>query len=647
MQFPKLTHVVDAAYESRVALWVIRLSIFILSGIFAFLLRFEMDLNRRTELQMVTAIAAWLVLKTVVFRALAIDREFSNYASLPDLVHVVFGNIIASCFAVPFILLVTAGHFPRSVFLLDLIICTNMIAIMRLAPRFLMVRASRHTSRELKRVLIYGAGQAGITLLSEIRQNPRLAYDVVGFIDDSSKKVGMYVQRVPVLGQGVDLPDIRKKRSVQDVLIAIPSADGPMMTEILSHCHRAQMKCKTIPGLAEFIDGRALAPQIRDVAVQDLLGRAPVSLDETAIRTRLEDAVVLITGAAGSIGSELCRQIARFGPRAIVGFEIAETPLFYVDSEMRATFPGVQFHSEIGSIQNAQRLSEVMKQYSPSIVFHAAAYKHVPMMEAHLFEAVENNVLGTLNVAVAAASHGVADFVMISSDKAVRPTNVMGATKRIAEILVKTLQNGSTKFVSVRFGNVLGSNGSVVPIFKRQIAAGGPVLVTHPEMQRYFMTTPEASLLVLQAATMGHGGEIFVLDMGKPVRIVDLARNLILLSGLRPDEDIRIEFSGVRPGEKLYEELSSVGENTVATFHNKIRIFSAPSAVFDDLSPQLNEMDALCRARNAGGLLLLIKELVPEYNPSADILSKILAAKVDVSSENELFGRHRAVAMSA
>jgi FlaA1/EpsC-like NDP-sugar epimerase len=386
------------------------------------------------------------------------------------------------------------------------------------------------------------------------------------------------------------------------------------------------VECKTVPGLGDVIQERGLAGQIRDVAVEDLLGRIPVRLEEDQIRAHLEGKVVMVTGAAGSIGSELCRQIARFRPAAIVGFEIAESPLFEIDREMRQAFPAVPFHPEIGSIQNRARLDEVLRRRSPSIVYHAAAYKHVPMMEAHVFEAIENNVLGTYNVAAAAAQHGVEDFVMISSDKAVRPTNVMGATKRIAELLLLTLQNGGTKFVAVRFGNVLGSNGSVIPIFKKQIAAGGPVTVTHPEMRRFFMTIPEACQLVLQAAVIGEGGQICVLDMGEPVKIVDLARNLILLSGLRPDEDIKIEFTGMRPGEKLYEELNSMLEGTVPTAHEKIRIFVGNGMPEGDMLTWLNTLRDICEARDTGRLVVALKEIVLDYSPSTDLLKRVIAS---------------------
>jgi FlaA1/EpsC-like NDP-sugar epimerase len=379
------------------------------------------------------------------------------------------------------------------------------------------------------------------------------------------------------------------------------------------------------------IEGRTLANQIRDVNVEDLLGRNPVRLEEDQIRGTLEGKVVLVTGAAGSIGSELCRQIARFQPAGIVGFEIAESPLFEIDREMRQAFPQTPFFPEIGSIQNRTRLDEVLRQYSPSVVYHAAAYKHVPLMEAHVFEAIENNVFGTYNVAMAAAEHGVGDFVMISSDKAVRPTNIMGATKRVAELLLLALQNGRTKYVAVRFGNVLGSNGSVIPIFKKQIAAGGPVTVTHPDMRRFFMTIPEACQLVLQASTIGKGGQICVLDMGEPVKIVDLARNLILLSGLRPDEDIKIEFTGMRPGEKLYEELSTLLEDTAPTAHEKIRIFVGNGMPEGDMVTWLDCLREICQARDAGRLVVALKEIVPDYSPSTHLLKRVIDTRATPS----------------
>ncbi|MGP8253735.1 MAG: UDP-N-acetylglucosamine 4,6-dehydratase family protein [Terracidiphilus sp.] len=357
--------------------------------------------------------------------------------------------------------------------------------------------------------------------------------------------------------------------------------------------------------------------------LKSLRGCEPARLDETLIRSTIRGRVVLVTGAAGSIGAELCRQIARFSPAAIVGFEIAESPLFEIDREMQQAHPHVPFFAEIGNVQNRARLDEVFRKHRPALVYHAAAYKHVPLMEENPFEAIENNVFGTQNVARAANECGVASFILISSDKAVRPTSVMGATKRVSELLLQSLRNGGTQFIAVRFGNVLDSNGSVIPIFRKQIAAGGPVTVTHPDMRRFFMTIPEACQLVLQASAIGAGGQIFVLDMGQPVKIVDLARNLIQIAGLKPDEDIKIEFTGVRPGEKLHEELSSLLEDTAPTRHEKIRIFAGNAKPEFDTDAWLRSLSEICTARDTARLLAALRKMVIDYIPSQYLLDQI------------------------
>jgi FlaA1/EpsC-like NDP-sugar epimerase len=357
--------------------------------------------------------------------------------------------------------------------------------------------------------------------------------------------------------------------------------------------------------------------------LKSLVGREPARLDQTLIRATIEGRVVLVTGAAGSIGAELCRQIARFSPAAIVGFEIAESPLFEIDREMRQAYPDVPFFAEIGNVQNRARLDEVFRKHGPALVYHAAAYKHVPLMEENPFEAVENNVFGTLNVARAASEFGVTSFIMISTDKAVRPISVMGATKRVSELLLEWLQDGGTQFIAVRFGNVLDSNGSVIPIFKKQIAAGGPVTVTHPDMRRYFMTIPEACQLVLQASAIGVGGQIYVLNMGRPVRIVDLARNMIELAGLKPDVDIKIEFTGIRPGEKLYEELTSMLDDTVPTDHEQVRIFVGNQRPQFDIEAWLRSLKDISTARDASRLVTALSEMVIDYSPSPYLMVQI------------------------
>ena len=617
-----------SCFLTRIAICLFQCSLFAISGAVAFLLRFDFSLPDRDLVYLAFSVPVWVVVKGIVFHVMALDRRGWRYASIPDMVRLGLGNVLGSVVALFFIVFLAPGGFPRSIYVLDFLICTLTTAGIRFATRLLLNSTGRRVT-ETKKIVIYGAGKAGVTLLSEIRGNARLGYHVRGFIDDDRQKVGQIIQGVPVLGMGADLTAIAAKCELEEVLIAIHSAPGSCMTSVLRSCHDAGLRCRTIPTLEEIIENRALAPQIRDVAVEDLLGRSPVLLDEHAIRETLGDQVVMVTGAAGSIGSELCRQIARFGPRMIVGYDVAESPLFEIDRELRKTFPEQDFCPEVGSVQNRIRLDEVLRHHRPSVIYHAAAYKHVPLMESHLFEAVENNILGTLNVALAAAEHDVRDFVMISSDKAVRPTNVMGATKRVAELLVNALQNGSTKYASVRFGNVLGSNGSVVPIFKKQIAAGGPITITHPDMMRYFMTIPEAAQLVLQASTMSKGGEIFVLDMGKQIRIVDLATNLILLSGLRPQEDIQLQFTGLRPGEKLYEELCCSDESTLPTFHEKILIYTGSILPLDEMQRRLDSILRYCAERNARKLFLELKKAVPDYNPSGDILCRLFAADPD------------------
>ena len=607
---------------------------FAISGVGAFLLRFDLSLPSEYLEYLVYALPIWILVKITVFHTARLDRGLWRYLSVTDLFRIAFGNIIASAASLILILLIAPRGFPRSIYALDLMLCFLATSGNRLMLRMMLEVTSNPRGRrgEGKRVFIYGAGDAGITLLREIRNNPRLLYHVKGFLDDQIEKKGLRLAGVPVLGGGDEVRSLVTKHNIETILIAIPSASGTEMTRMLAICHSAGVECKTVPGLAEIIDERGLAGQIREVAVEDLLGRNPVRLDETLILGALEGRVVLVTGAAGSIGSELCRQLARFNPAGIVGFEIAESPLFEIDREMRQKFPTIPFYPEIGSIQNRARLDDVMVQYRPSAIYHAAAYKHVPLMEAHVFEAIENNVFGTYNLAMAAADHGVDDFLMISSDKAVRPTNVMGATKRVAELLLLALQNGHTKYVAVRFGNVLGSNGSVIPIFKKQIATGGPVTVTHPEMRRFFMTIPEACQLVLQASAIGKGGQICVLDMGQPVKIADLARNLILLSGLKPNEDIKIEFTGMRPGEKLYEELSTLLEDTVPTGHEKIRMFVGNGMPERDVQTWLDSLHEICEARDMGSLIVALKEIVIDYSPSTYLFKRALESRVKRSN---------------
>ena len=618
-------HTVPKIRLHRLGIWLVQWCIFVLSAIAAFWLRFDGKTPAANQIHLIWGLTVWIVTKSIVFRLRALDRGWWRFVSVDDVIRIGLGNVAGSAISLGVLGWFGPRGFPRSIYILDLVICFLITAGVRMMIRVIgEARQQRLCGPVLHRALIYGAGQAGVTLLREIRSNRSLRYKACGFIDDDRQKHGLLIQGTKVLGCGENLHQIVRKHHVDTVLIALPSASGSDVARILRTCFDAGVSFRTIPSLGEVIESNGLAGQIRDVAVEDLLGRKAVRLEASPIRAALDGRTVLVTGAAGSIGSELCRQIARFHPAAIVGFDAAESPLFEIDRGMRQMFPQVPIYAEIGSIQHRARLDEVLSQYSPSVVYHAAAYKHVPLMEAHVFEAIENNVFGTYNVAAAAQERGVEDFVMISSDKAVRPTNVMGATKRIAELLLLALQNGRTKYVAVRFGNVLGSNGSVIPIFKKQIAAGGPVTVTHPEMRRFFMTIPEACQLVLQAGAISEGGQICVLDMGEPVKIVDLARNLILLSGLRPDVDIKIEFTGTRPGEKLYEELSTLLEDTVPTEHEKVRIYTGSGLPADGVDAWLGRLREICQTRDRGRLVLALKDIVIDYSPSSDLLKRVI-----------------------
>jgi FlaA1/EpsC-like NDP-sugar epimerase len=428
---------------------------------------------------------------------------------------------------------------------------------------------------------------------------------------------------VPVLGGGRDIARIAERYrnrhlEIEEVIIALPSATGLEMREAHANCRGANVRCRTIPSIGDLLRGKYLSDQLRNISLDDLLGREQIRLEEDRIQRSIAGRRILITGAAGSIGSELCRQTARFSPARLVLLDQAESELFKIDQQLSQSYPDLDIVPVIGDIRHSRTLEDVVQRHSIDSIYHAAAYKHVPMMESHLLEAVRNNIIGTWNLVETARKNHVRSFVMISSDKAVNPTSVMGVTKRIAELIVSAAskdKDNRTSFVSVRFGNVLGSNGSVVLTFRNQIASGGPVTVTHPEMRRYFMTLREAVQLVLQASTMGKGSDIFVLDMGKPVLILDLARNMIQLAGLVPDDDIEIRFTGLRPGEKMFEELALKGENILPTYHEKIRIFKGKEIEAGVLLKWLVRLQVSLERGDENRILLDLTELVPEYRP--------------------------------
>jgi FlaA1/EpsC-like NDP-sugar epimerase len=502
----------------------------------------------------------------------------------------------------------------EGVLMLDLFTTIMLLSGVRMVVRLYHEEFFSEHRGIVRRFLIVGAGNAGEALLREMIRRRDSQYEVVGFVDDDPAKRDTEINGIPVLGTVDDLPSICKKQSIDEIAIAIPSASRKQLRRVVQVCQGTKTRFSTVPSLMDIAAGKLQVSQMRDVDINDLLGREVVNLDMEQIRVFLKDKVILVTGAGGSIGSEMCRQVCAFEPRKLLLLEQAENPLFFIERELRNSFPTVPLESVIADITDKVRMEQLFDCYRPQVVIHAAAHKHVPLMEQNPGEAIKNNIIGTRTVANAADAFGAECFVMISTDKAVNPTSIMGSSKRVAEMYIQDLNETSkTHFVTVRFGNVLGSNGSVVPIFKQQIAAGGPVTVTHPEMRRYFMTIPEASQLVLQAAVMGQGGEIFVLDMGEPVKIVDLARELITLSGFRPGEDIEIEFTGLRPGEKLFEELSIEGENMVPTKHPKIAVWENIPKDRETLRTDIERLLKAAHSQDRSQIIPILKELVPTF----------------------------------
>lgn len=584
----------------------------------AFLLRFDFAIPSQQMELFWQCLLVVLIIKPLVFISIGFYNSLWRYASVQDAVEILKGVSISSVLSVSSVFFLRQfTPIPRSIFVLDWILLFALLAASRLMWRVWRETYVVSTSCEGPQTLIVGAGEAGSMLLKEIRRQPHSAYRIVGFVDDAPDKKGMKLHGVPVLGTTKQLKSLIISNDIEDVIIAMPSADGKAIKAIIDSCMNANVTFKTLPSIGELIDGTLTISQIKNVEIEDLLGRDPVVMDRESIGSYLTGKRVLVSGAGGSIGSEICRQVAQFGPEKLILLDQAETPLYEIDKELSACFPGVRILPLVADIRDRDKIMLAFEEFAPEVVFHAAAYKHVPMMEYNPSQAVLNNVFGSRNIADAAHLFKVLNLVMISTDKAVNPTNVMGATKRAAEIYIQALSRVSkTKFTTVRFGNVLGSNGSVIPLFKEQIAKGGPVTVTDKRIIRYFMTIPEATQLVLQAASMGNASEILVLDMGEPVRIIDLAEELIRLSGLTPYEDIDIVVTGLRPGEKLFEELLIDGEGVLPTAHNKIKVLAS---MFIDLPSIRNEQERLYEAARSNSLPELIeslKRIVPEFKPT-------------------------------
>jgi FlaA1/EpsC-like NDP-sugar epimerase len=578
------------------------------------------------------------LIKIPLYHAWGLYRRYWQYASVHEAL-ILLGATLSSSVLLSIVvlgLLLPQGWFfafPRSALIIDWLCSLFFIGGIRFSVRFLGEYGAfkgsngRNHHRLPKRVLIVGAGDAGAMTVREMHNNPSIGMEPVGFIDDNQAKVGMHIRGLPVLGTRESIPELVRQHQVDQVLIAMPTAPGQAIRQIKEICEAVPVPFKTIPGMYELLGGMVQISQIRDVQIEDLLRRDPVRI-QADDAPYLRDKVVLITGAGGSIGSELCRQVAHRHPRRLILLGHGEYSIYLIMQELRGQFRDLELVPIIADVRDKGRMHSVFEQYRPEVIFHAASHKHVPLMELNPHEAITNNVLGTYNTLMVAEQCGTERFVFISSDKAVNPTNIMGATKRISELMVQDVARRSQRnFVVVRFGNVLGSRGSVVPLFKSQIAAGGPVTVTHPEMERYFMTIPEAVYLVLQAAALGQGGELFVLDMGEPVKIVDLARDLITLSGLQPGRDIEIRFTGVRLGEKLRENIFLREEEYEPTRHDRVFVSKGLSALQgDDLDRAVQHAIALAQDRvTTAELWAAIKEIVPECTVQVDTPADLAA----------------------
>ena len=616
---------------------ILAIDILLLTGSLyaAHLVRFDFILDDKTLQTFKKILPFILITKFVCFYFFDLYRGMWRYTSITDLINIIKASTIASLLIISFILFRTRFEgFARSVFVIDWCLTILFISAFRLSVRLYFERFGKDKFWKVvkqilsspfikkvsnrKRLLIIGAGDCAEKIFRELRDNARLKYNVVGFLDDNPVKLGKKIHGIPVLGCIKDIKAVARQARVDEMLIAISSASSKQMRTIVAHCKESNITFKTVPGMGELIDGRVTINAIREVTYKDLLGREAVVLDEEEIGSHIKGRRVMVTGAGGSIGSELCRQICRFRPELLVLYEIAESPLYEIELELKQSFSYITVIPLLANIQNKHELEKAIKDYKPQIIFHAAAYKHVPMLELQPWKAVENNIVGSLNLMDAAKKFNVERFIFVSTDKAVRPTNVMGASKRVAEMLVQNrngLSASDTRFIIVRFGNVVGSVGSVLPLFKKQIAKGGPVTVTHPDVMRYFMTIPEASQLILEAAAIGKGGEILLLDMGVPIKIDDMARDLIRFSGFEPDEDIMIDYIGLRPGEKLYEELITEGEGIVPTKHEKIMVLKGTGTDQILLNGKINELIQLARDHDGKGIKAKLQEIVPEYEP--------------------------------
>ena len=587
-------------------------------ALISLLIRFDGYITSHYLHQMIDALPIMVISYIVMLLSMHLYTRIWRYAGMREMVAVLIATTLgAGLFYTG--MYVFDKSLPRSIYLISWILSTSVIGIGRMVLHYIAMRygGKQSTDADMVNTLIIGAGDAGATIAREIERYHKRSRKVIGFIDDDESKFNRLMGGVRILGNRHDIPSIVKENKVKEIIIAMPSVTRNEIRNIMEICSPLKCKVNTLPGMYQLLDDEVLVSHLHPVSIEDLLERDEVRLDMDVVEHYIRDKVVLVTGAGGSIGSEICRQIMRVGPKQLLLLGHGENSIYLINQELKNIYKDGPIIPIIADIRDKQQLDQIFTQYNPQVVFHAAAHKHVPLMEIQPMAAVLNNIYGTRNVADVAGRHGVERFVMISTDKAVNPTSVMGATKRVAEkVIISMNDTYDTKYITVRFGNVLGSRGSVIPLFKKQIEAGGPVTVTDPEMTRYFMTIPEASQLVLQAGAMGKGGEVFLLDMGEPVKIIDLARNMIRLSGLEPDKDIHIKITGLRPGEKKYEELLTSEEGTNRTNHTKI--FEAPLDTVDRdwLIEKISTFDSCETDMDVIGVL---QDIIPTYTPNHNI----------------------------
>lgn len=604
--------------EQMLAIAVLDILTIFVSYAMALMLRFEFSfsaIDTKYVEGFLDSILLWILATLVVFFVCRLYHSIWSLASTRDLLTIIKAYVLL----IPVYVLIAhllRMNMPRSYYVMGYIINFCLTTGMRFSYRVLLIltQSRKRGSRQVDRVMIIGAGAGGQMLIKEMQNVSKLNTKVCCVIDDNPYKKGRFIEGIEIVGNRHDIVAMAQKYRITTIIYAIPSGNPADRKAILNICKETNCRLRTIPGMYQLVNDEVSVSQLRDVDIADLLGREQVKVNNDEIFASIDGKVILVTGGGGSIGSELCRQIAKANPRQLIVFDIYENNAYAIQQELRRTMPDLNLVTLIGSVRNTNRINSVMQTYKPDIVFHAAAHKHVPLMEDSPNEAIKNNVLGTYKTAVAAAQNGVKKFVLISTDKAVNPTNIMGASKRLCEMVVQMMDRRSqdTSFVAVRFGNVLGSNGSVIPLFKKQIEEGGPVTVTDKRIIRYFMTIPEAVSLVLQASYYAKGGEIFVLEMGEPVKIDDMARNLIRLSGYTPDVDIQIVYTGLRPGEKLYEELLMGEEGLQETENKKIHI-GHPIEMDDDwFVKKLMELEHACNSET-DNIRELVREVVPTY----------------------------------